>query len=288
MEKKFIKMHGIGNDFIIMDFYSEKIPGKLDLTQLAKKLCHRNFGIGADGLILILPSDRYDLRMRIFNFDGSEPQMCGNGIRCFARYAYENDLIQKKSFSVETLAGKIVPELIFSNDDKEIIEGVKVDMGKPHLTRKDIPMSGDPDESVINEDLTLDSNKKFNITRVSMGNPHCVIFVDNVDIFPVTEIGPIIEKHHLFPEKTNVEFVQVINEHQINFRVWERGVGETMACGTGACAAVVAGVLNNLIERDTIVHLKGGDLRIQWNDDNEHVYMTGPAETVFYGFVDIE
>jgi diaminopimelate epimerase len=288
MEKKFIKMHGIGNDFIIMDFYTEKIPDKFDFTQLAKKLCHRNFGIGADGLIIVLPSDRYDLRMRIFNFDGSEPQMCGNGIRCFAKYAYENGLTQKKKFSVETLAGEIVPELIFSNNDKEIIEGVKVNMGKPRLTRKEIPMSGEPDERVINENLAFDSKKIFNITCVSMGNPHCVIFVEDVDAFPVTEIGPFIEKHHLFPEKINVEFIQLINEHEINFRVWERGVGETMACGTGACAAVVAGVLNSLLKPDTIVHLKGGTLRIQWDDVNEHIYMTGPAESVFFGFVDIE
>lgn len=287
MEKNFIKMHGIGNDFIIMDFYSEKIPDKLDFTQLAKKLCHRNFGIGADGLILILPSDRYDLRMRIFNFDGSEAQMCGNGIRCFARYAYENGLTQKKKFSVETLAGEIVPELIFGNDEKEIIEGVKVDMGKPRLTRKEIPMSGDPDERVINENLTLDINKNFNITCVSMGNPHCVIFVDDVKNFPVAEVGSIIEKHNLFPEKTNVEFVQLINEHEINFRVWERGVGETMACGTGACAAVVAGILNKRIKKDAIVHLKGGDLKIEWTEDG-HVYMTGPAESVFKGSVQID
>ncbi len=287
METKFVKMHGIGNDFIIMDFYSGQIPDRVNFNQLAKKLCQRHFGIGADGLILVLPSDKFDLRMRIFNFDGSEPQMCGNGIRCFAKYAYENKLINKKKFSVETLAGEIVPELIFSKENRNIIEGVKVDMGKPHLTRKEIPMFGNPDQRAINENLTLNNNKDFKITCVSMGNPHCVIFTENVDNFPVTEIGPVIEKHHLFPEKTNVEFVQVINEHEINFRVWERGVGETLACGTGASAAVVAGVLNKIIQPDAIVHLKGGDLRIQWDND-EHVYMTGPADSVFHGSVYIE
>lgn len=287
METKFVKMHGIGNDFIIMDFYSRQIPDRVDFNQLAKKLCQRHFGIGADGLILVLPSDKYDLRMRIFNFDGSEPQMCGNGIRCFAKYAYENKLINQKKFSVETLAGEIVPELIFSKENRNIIEGVKVDMGKPHLTRKEIPMSGNPDQRAINESLKLNNNKDFKITCVSMGNPHCVIFTDNVENFPVTEIGPIIEKHHFFPEKTNVEFIQPLNDYEIDFRVWERGVGETLACGTGASAAVVAGVLNKIIQPDTMVHLKGGDLRIQWDND-EHVYMTGPADSVFHGSVYIK
>jgi diaminopimelate epimerase len=213
--------------------------------------------------------------------------MCGNGIRCFARYAYEKGLIQEKIFSVETLAGKIIPELIFNQQDNSIIEGVKVNMGKPRLSRKEIPMAGQPDERVINEDLILNSGKRFNMTCVSMGNPHCVIFIDDVQSFPVTEIGPEIENHDLFPEKTNVEFIEILNENEIKFRVWERGVGETMACGTGASAAVVAGVLNKLIKPDTVVHLNGGNLRIQWNDDG-FVYMTGPAETVFYGYIDIK
>ncbi|HKK83821.1 MAG TPA: diaminopimelate epimerase [Atribacterota bacterium] len=287
METKFVKMHGIGNDFIIMDFYSRQIPDRVDFNQLAKKLCQRHFGIGADGLILVLPSDKYDLRMRIFNFDGSEPQMCGNGIRCFAKYAYENKLINQKKFSVETLAGEIVPELIFSKENRNIIAGVKVDMGKPHLTRKEIPMIGNPDRQVINETISLENGKYFKATCVSMGNPHCVIFVKDLDVFPVTEIGPVIEKYHLFPEKTNVEFIQPLNDYEIDFRVWERGVGETLACGTGASAAVVAGVLNKIIQPDTMVHLKGGDLRIQWDND-EHVYMTGPADSVFHGSVYIK
>ena len=287
MEVDFIKIHGIGNDFIMMDFFSNQLPEQVNFGEVAKIFCDRHFGIGADGLILILPSEKYDLRMRIFNFDGSEAQMCGNGIRCFAKYAYENNLMNKTKFSVETLAGEIVPELIFNQKNGNIIEGVKVDMGKPHLTKKEIPMIGNPDRQVINETISLENSQYFRITCVSMGNPHCVIFVEDVENFPVTEIGPIIEKHHLFPEKTNVEFVQPINEHEINFRVWERGVGETMACGTGASAAVVAGVLNKRIKKDAIVHLKGGDLRIQWDDDG-HVYMTGPADSVFHGTVHIE
>lgn len=285
MKKSFVKMHGIGNDFIIMDFYSSQIPVQINYNQLAKKLCQRHFGIGADGLIIILPSKKYDLRMRIFNFDGSEAQMCGNGIRCFAKYAYENKLINKQKFSVETLAGEIIPELIF-NQEKDNIKGVKVDMGKPHLKREEIPMSGNPSELVINERLFLKDNISFQITCVSMGNPHCVIFTDNVEKVPIAKIGPEIETHKLFPEKTNVEFIQHLGKNEIDFRVWERGVGETMACGTGACAAVVAAVLNKKIKSEAIVHLRGGDLSVRWNDDG-HVYMTGPAETVFNGMVQI-
>ena len=285
MKKSFVKMHGIGNDFIIMDFYSSQIPVQINYNQLAKKLCQRHFGIGADGLIIILPSKKYDLRMRIFNFDGSEAQMCGNGIRCFAKYAYENKLINKQKFSVETLAGEIIPELIF-NQEKDNIKGVKVDMGKPHLKREEIPMSGNPSELVINERLFLKDDISFQITCVSMGNPHCVIFTDNVEKVPIAKIGPEIETHKLFPEKTNVEFIQHLGKNEIDFRVWERGVGETMACGTGACAAVVAAVLNKKIKSEAIVHLRGGDLSVRWNDDG-HVYMTGPAETVFNGMVQI-
>ncbi len=286
MEVNFDKMHGIGNDFIMMDFFSKKLPEQMNTGKLASVLCNRHFGIGADGLILILPSEQYDLRMRIFNSDGSEAQMCGNGIRCFAKYAYENNLIRKTKFSVETLAGEIVPELILSQKNGDMIEGVKVDMGKPHLSKKEIPMIGNPDRQVINETISLENGQYFRVTCVSMGNPHCVIFTEKVDHFPVAEVGPMIENHHLFPEKTNVEFVQPINDHEMNLRVWERGVGETMACGTGACAAVVAGVLNKRVNPDVIVHLRGGDLKIKWLNDR-HVYMTGPAEMVFQGSVKI-
>lgn len=286
MEVNFIKMHGIGNDFILMDFYSRPFPDKLGFAEIAKKLCDRHFGIGADGLILILPSHEYDFRMQIFNSDGSEAQMCGNGIRCFAKYIYEHKLTDKKKISVETLAGVIVPELIFDKQNIEKIEGIKVDMGEPRLSKKEIPMIGNPDRQVINETISLENGQYFRVTCVSMGNPHCIIFVEDVDKFPVTEIGPIIENHHLFPEKTNVEFVQTISDHEIKLRVWERGVGETMACGTGASAVLVAGVLNKRINNRATIYLKGGNLEIEWAE-NGHIYKTGPAENVFSGVVSI-
>jgi diaminopimelate epimerase len=215
----------------------------------------------------------------IFNFDGSEAQMCGNGIRCFAKYAYENKLVSKIKFTVETLAGTITPELIFK--DKEI-SGIKVDMGIPKLKRREIPMEGEDAPTVVDETLKINPEQTFKITCVSMGNPHCITFVNDVQSISVDEIGPKIENHSFFPEKTNVEFIQVVNRKKINFRVWERGVGETLACGTGACAALVAAVLNNKTDRKATIHLPGGDLNIQWVDDG-HVYMTGPAELVFRG-----
>jgi len=275
----FVKMHGLGNDFILIDCLHKSLGDSSFLSYLSKKLCDRNFGIGADGVILILPSSKTDLRMRIFNFDGTEAQMCGNGIRCFAKYAYENKLIFKIKFTVETLAGIITPELIFK--DKEI-SGIKVDMGIPKLKRREIPMEGKDTLMVVNETLKINPKQIFKITCVSMGNPHCIIFVNDVQSIPVDEIGPKIENHPLFPEKTNIEFIQVLNKQEINFRVWERGVGETLACGTGACAALVAAVLNKKTDRQALVHLPGGDLSIQWAD-NGHIYMAGPAELVFKG-----
>ena len=283
MKIDFVKMHGLGNDFILIDCLSKSLGDSSFLSILAKKLCDRNFGIGADGLMLILPSSNKDLKMRIFNSDGSEAQMCGNGIRCFAKYVYENKLISKIKFTVETLAGIITPELIFK--DKEI-SGIKVDMGIPKLKRREIPMVGKDTSTVVNETLKINSEQTFKITCVSMGNPHCITFVDDVQSIPVNEIGPKIENHPLFPEKTNVEFIQVLNKQEINFRVWERGVGETLACGTGACAALVASVLNKKTDREATIHLSGGDLHIHWADD-EHIYMTGPAELVFKGEMEI-
>ena len=286
MKIDFVKMHGLGNDFILIDCLNKSLGDSSFLSYLAKKLCDRNFGIGADGLILILPSSKADLRMRIFNFDGSEAQMCGNGIRCFAKYAYENKLISKNKFAVETLAGIITPELIFQDlKDKKVLK-VKVDMGTPKLRRREIPMTGEDTPTVVDEALKINSEQTFKVTCVSMGNPHCIVFVDDVQSIQVDEIGPKIENHPLFPEKTNVEFIQILNRKEINFRVWERGVGETLACGTGACAALVAAVLNKKTDREAIIHLRGGDLDIQWADDG-HVYMTGPAELVFRGEMEI-
>ena len=279
----FVKMHGLGNDFVLIDCLNKSLGDSLFLSYLAKKLCKRNFGIGADGLMLILPSSKADLRMKIFNSDGSEAQMCGNGIRCFAKYAYENKLVSKIVFKVETLAGIITPELTFKGKE---ISGIKVNMGIPKLRRREIPMAGEDTPTVIDETLKIDSKHIFKITCVSMGNPHCIIFVNDVQSIPVDEIGPKIENHPLFPEKTNVEFIQILNKQEINFRVWERGVGETLACGTGACASLVASVLNKKTDRKATIHLPGGDLDIRWADDG-HVYMTGPSELVFRGEMEI-
>jgi len=279
----FIKMQGLGNDFILIDCLNKLLDDKSFLSYFAKKLCNRNFGIGADGLILILPSFKADLRMRILNFDGSEAEMCGNGIRCFAKYAYENKLISKIKFTVETLAGIITPELIFK--DKEV-SGIKVDMGIPKLKRREIPMIGEDSPTVIDETLKINPGQIFKVTCVSMGNPHCIIFTDDVKSIAVSEIGPQIENHPLFLERINVEFIQILNKKEIDLRVWERGVGETLACGTGACAALVAAVLNKKTDRQALIHLPGGDLDIQWTDD-EHVYMTGPAELVFRGEISL-
>jgi len=282
MKIDFIKMHGLGNDFILIDCINKSFGDSSFLSYLAKKLCDRNFGIGADGLILILPSSKADLRMRIFNYDGSEAQMCGNGIRCFAKYAYENKLVLKNKFTVETLAGIITPELIFQDLKNKKVLRIKVDMGIPKLRRREIPMIGEDTPTVVGERLKINSEQTFKITCVSMGNPHCITFVDDVQSIPVDKIGPKIENHSLFPEKTNAEFIQVLNRKEINFRVWERGVGETLACGTGACAALVASVLNKKTDREATIHLPGGDLDIHWAND-EHIYMTGPAELVFKG-----
>jgi len=283
MKIDFVKMHGLGNDFVLINCLNKSLGDSSFLSYLAKKLCDRNFGIGADGLMLILSSFKADLRMRIFNSDGSEAQMCGNGIRCFAKYAYENKLVSKNKFKVETLAGIIIPELTISNNN---ILGVKVNMGVPKLRRREIPMSGEDTTTVTDETLKINPEQTFKITCVSMGNPHCIIFVNDVQSIPINKIGPKIENHPLFPEKTNVEFIQVLNKQEINFRVWERGAGETLACGTGACAALVAAVLNKKTDRKTTVHLPGGDLDIQWANDG-YVYMTGPAELVFSGEMEI-
>ncbi len=282
MKIDFVKMHGLGNDFILIDCLKKSLGDSSFLSYLAKKLCNRNFRIGADGLMLILPSPNADLRMRIFNHDGSEAQMCGNGIRCFAKYAYENKLVSKKKFTVETLAGIITPELIFQDLKNRKVLKIKVNMGTPILKRRYIPMAGEDTPTVVNETLKINPEQIFKITCVSMGNPHCITFVNDVQSISVDKIGPKIENNPLFPEKTNVEFIQVLNRKEINFRVWERGVGETLACGTGACAALVAAVLNKKTDRKATIHLPGGDLDILWADDG-HVYMTGPAELVFRG-----
>lgn len=272
----FVKMHGLGNDFVLLNALDKK-PGS-DYPSLARRICHRRFGVGADGLIVVLPSDQADLRMRIFNPDGSEPEMCGNGIRCFARYTYEAGMVSLTEFAVETLAGIIKPRLILAGDK---VTGVRVDMGEPRLQRGQIPMLGEG-SPVLNEPITLDGII-WEGTCVSMGNPHCVFFVNDVAAAPVTTVGPLVEQNPLFPQRVNVEFIEVLNSKALKMRVWERGAGETMACGTGACAAAVAGVLTGRSKRRVTVHLTAGDLQIEWSSADNHVYMTGPAEEVFQG-----
>lgn len=264
----FIKMHGAGNDFVVIDARAQDVSDQ-DPGILARKLCDRHFGIGADGLIFVLPSKKADYRMRIFNPDGSEPEMCGNGIRCFSRYVYESSGGKKEVFSVETLAGIKVPTIIAEDG---AFMGVEVDMGVPA-------------EEGINEDLIIDGHS-FKMNKISMGNPHCVIFVKNLSDIDLPQLGPIIENLPQFPNRTNVEFTQVLGRNEIEVKVWERGAGITLACGTGACAAAVAAILNNLTEKKVIVHLPGGDLGIEWSADG-HVIMRGPAETVFEGKVNL-
>lgn len=275
MQFNFSKWHGLGNDFVIVNGFSEKID---NYEATAVKVCDRHFGVGADGLVLVLPSNIADFRMRIFNSDGSEAEMCGNVTRCIARYVYESGLTDKTKISIETKAGLIKPELIFSNGS---FDTVRVDMGEPRLKPSDIPIARIEDDTVINVPLSI-SDKTFNITGVSMGNPHCIIFVDDVNTVNLPLIGPLVENNESFPKKTNVEFAQILNNQTIRMRVWERGAGITMACGTGACATLVASVLNNKTDRAATVKLDGGDLFIEWADDN-HVYMSGPATKVFSG-----
>lgn len=274
MKLKFTKMHGAGNDFIVIDARKKKIA-KPD--KLAKELCQRNFSVGADGLILVLPSKKADYKMRIFNPDGSEPEMCGNGIRCFAMFLHEKGITKKQKLSVETGAGIIKPELVMGQ--------VRVDMGQPILTPAKIPILSDS-EPVINDGLDL-KEQTIHITAVSMGNPHAVVFVNDLETYPVEAIGREVESHQSFPNKTNVEFIEVKNKNELKMRVWERGAGQTLACGTGACASLVAASLNGKTGRKAKVHLPGGTLTIEWDESDKHVYMTGPAETVFDGEIEV-
>ncbi|TFF86673.1 MAG: diaminopimelate epimerase [Promethearchaeota archaeon] len=286
MDIIFHKYQGLGNDYIIINTKENNISINEEvLSDLAQSLCDRHFSIGADGILYAIPSlsDDYDYEMRIFNPDGSEAEMCGNGIRMFAKYLYLNDILKKKKFIIKTLAGKIIPELIF--DDNEIV-GIKVNMGYPNLNRAEIPMLG-PEGKVIHEEFIID-NKTFRITCVNMGNPHCIMFVDDINEIDIT-VGKKIEYDERFPERTNVEFAQILNNKELKLRVWERGVGETLACGTGACATVVAAILNSKTDNEVLVHLKGGDLEINWkNSETEPVLMTGPAEEVFRGEITIK
>ncbi len=272
---QFTKWHGLGNDFVIVNGMKEHIT---DYHKQAVAVCDRNFGIGADGLVVLLPSDIADFKMRIFNSDGSEADMCGNATRCVARYLYENKITTKTIITLDTLAGIITPELVFQDGG---LATVKVDMGEPRLKRNEIPIIGDAQEQVVNVPLAIDG-QTYHITCVSMGNPHCVIFVDDVAKINLSLIGPKIETHSLFPRKTNVEFLQILDRQTIRMRVWERGAGITKACGTGASAALVAAVLNGYTDRQATVRLDGGDLFLEWANNN-HIYKSGPAVEVFRG-----
>jgi len=275
---RFTKMHGLGNDYVYLDAHSEDLT-QYDLTELAKLVSDRHFGVGSDGLILVLPSEHADFRMRIFNPDGSEAEMCGNGIRAFAKYVYEHGLTHKTDLIVHTGAGLIHPVLTV---EAGRVVSVRVDMGEPRLARSEIPMAGEPpDEPVVNQALEV-AGQSIQVTCVSMGNPHCVTFVEDTQEAPVAHLGPQVENHLAFPARTNVEFVQVLDRGHVKMRVWERGAGETLACGTGASASLVACVLNDLTDRAAQVNLLGGSLEIEWGA-NDHVYMTGPATDVFAG-----
>ncbi len=271
---QFTKWNGCGNDFILIDAMHMNLPVER-VTAVCAKLCDRHFGIGADGIIFILPSKQADFRMRIFNSDGSEAEMCGNGIRCFAREVYESGLTSKQKLSVETGAGIIVPALL--PDGR-----VRVDMGIPRLKASDIPVKGFGEGPVIGEVLANEAGG-FRITCVSMGNPHCVIFTEDIRSIDLGKAGPICEHDPHFPMKTNTEFVQKMDGHTLRMRVWERGAGITLACGTGACAVLTAAVLNSIVEKEADIVLDGGTLHVLWDQDTKHIFMTGSAEKVYTG-----
>lgn len=286
---KFTKMQGLGNDYVYIDAIHQNIKSP---SSLAKFISNRNFGIGSDGLILICKSDVADFKMRMFNQDGSEAEMCGNGIRCVGKFVYDKGLTKKTNITVETLAGIKKLELhIKTQNQKELqnikigeVQSVKVNMGEPILNPEEIPVIA---TEIPVKNLKIDAlGKKFKFTCVSMGNPHAVTIVDNVQKFDVEKYGKLIEIAKFFPNKTNVEFVQIIDKQNLRMRVWERGTGETLACGTGACATAVACYLNGYTNRVVNIQLLGGELLIEWNEKDNCVYMTGPAVTVFEGILE--
>ena len=279
---KFTKMHGLGNDYVYIDCINQDIYNE---QNLAKFISNRNFGVGSDGLILIKESNVADFRMQMFNSDGTEAEMCGNGIRCIGKFIYEKGLSKKNILKIETLAG--IKKLIL-NIKNEKVESVKVDMGEPILESKNIPVKGakcfKSKDNISFYKLTLPVDKDIKeLTCVSMGNPHAVEYVSDVNTIEIEKIGKTIEFDSHFPSRVNVEFIEIIDDENIKMRVWERGTGETLACGTGACASAVSSFLNGYTKRNVTVELLGGKLEIEWNKENNHVYMTGPAKTVFDG-----
>lgn len=278
---KFTKMHGIGNDYVYVNCFEETVDNP---AEVARFVSDRHYGIGSDGLILIKPSDIADCEMDMYNLDGSQGAMCGNGIRCVAKYAYDYGIVNKTSISVATRSGIKYLDLSVRNGK---VSTVKVNMGSPILSPKEIPFVSEK-EQVINEPLEIEG-KTFYITAISMGNPHGIIFMDDIDNLEIEKIGPKFENHIAFPDRVNTEFVKVLDRHTVQMRVWERGSGETLACGTGACAVAVASILNGHVDGDSpvTVRLLGGNLEIFWNRQENLVYMTGPATTVFDGEIDL-
>lgn len=272
---KFTKMEGLGNDYVYVNCFKEKIENPKDL---AVKVSDRHFGIGSDGLILIKPSDVADFCMDMYNADGSQAEMCGNGIRCVAKYVYDYGLTDKTSISIETLAGIKYLDLKVENGKVAL---VTVNMGSPELVPSRIPVVSDK-EILVDEPIMV-AGTEYRMTCVSMGNPHCVVFVKDTAGFPLEDIGPKFENHELFPKRINTEFIQILDRKTVNMRVWERGSGETLACGTGACASAVACILNGVTEEEITLHLLGGDLLVRWDRESDCVYMTGPATVVFDG-----
>ena len=276
---KFTKMHGLGNDYVYVNCFEEKIDNP---PAVARFVSDRHFGIGSDGLIMINPSKTADFEMEMYNADGSRGEMCGNGIRCVAKYVYDYGLTDKTQISVETLGG--IKYLDLTVEDGKV-SLVKVDMGKPELEADLIPIISER-EQVIDEPIEVDG-KEYHMTGVSMGNPHAVIYVDDVKGLDLEKIGPKFENHERFPKRINTEFVHCIDRQTVEMRVWERGSGETLACGTGACAVAVSSILNNLTDTRVTVKLLGGDLQIEWDREKNHVFMTGPAKVVLDGVIDI-
>ncbi len=275
---KFTKMHGCGNDYVYVNGFEEKIE---DPASVAIKVSDRHFGIGSDGLIMICPSKVADFRMAMYNADGSEGKMCGNGVRCIAKYVYDKGLTDKTQISIETLGGIKYLDLQVENG---AVKTVKVDMGEPVLKAEEVPVQF-AKEQMIGEEVSVDG-KTYNMTCVSMGNPHAVVWVEDTKGLDLEKIGPNFEHHPMFPERVNTEFVQILSRTEVNMRVWERGSGETLACGTGACATAVACILNDKTEDEVLVHLVGGDLKITYDRDTNHVFMTGPATIVFEGEIE--
>ena len=276
---EFTKMQGCGNDYVYVNGFENKIDNPNKLSEIVSD---RHFGIGSDGLIVINPSEKADFKMSMYNADGSEGKMCGNGLRCVAKYVYDNKMTDKTTITVETLSGIKTLELNVKNDK---VETVKVNMGTPILLPKDVPVVSDKDK-VVDEPIVID-DKEYRITCVSMGNPHAITFIENTDDLEIETIGPKFENNPIFPDRVNTEFIQVLDRNTVKMRVWERGSGETFACGTGACATVVACVLNGLTDDKVTVKLLGGDLFIEYNREENTVYMTGPAKVSFTGKIEV-